>query len=135
MDALGSELAGRRYSFKLMNFVFKMMVLVFKMMIFVSMMMNFVAGTSAQGLLPSLFQGVYRNQIIVDPCDALPEGYTRDLTDEVFTDVFVQVQGAPTLEVALRAKVTFDELSGSNQVRFKMYSKTKTFSIETNDDL
>jgi uncharacterized UBP type Zn finger protein len=72
-------------------------------------------GTSARELLPSLFQGVYQNQIVVDPCAALPGGFTRNLADEVFTDVFVQVRGAPTLEAALRAKVTFDELSGANQ--------------------
>ena len=104
-------------------------------------------GTSARELLPLLFQGVYQNQIVVDPCDALPDGFTRNLADEVFTDVFVQVRqrqrqrqrqryrkremqrerggftgvyvvqvsGAHTLEASLRAKVTFDELSGANQ--------------------
>lgn len=72
-------------------------------------------GTSARDLLPSLFQGVYQNQIVVDPCDPLPDGFTRTLADEVFTDVFVQVRGAHTLETALRAKVTFDDLSGANQ--------------------
>eukprot|EP01043_Picozoa_sp_COSAG02_P038154 COSAG02_NODE_2922_length_7745_cov_5.498431_1_plen_434_part_00 len=72
-------------------------------------------GTSARELLPALFQGVYQNQIVVDPCDALPNGFTRNLADEVFTDVFVQVSGAHTLEAALRAKVTFDDLSGPNQ--------------------
>ncbi len=72
-------------------------------------------GTSARELLPSLFQGVYQNQIVVDPCDALPDGFTRNLADEVFTDVFVQVSGSHTLEAALRAKVTFDDLSGANQ--------------------
>eukprot|EP01045_Picozoa_sp_COSAG04_P046042 COSAG04_NODE_16460_length_498_cov_1.042607_1_plen_54_part_10 len=51
-----------------------------------------------RSLLPSLFQGVYANTILVDPCEALPSGHVRNLADEVFTDIFVQVRGAPSLE-------------------------------------
>ena len=75
-----------------------------------------LSGTSASDLLPEIFEGVFRNLIVCEAEGALPSGsVTKELPDEVFTDVFVQVRGQASLEQALRTRVTFEDLSGPNQ--------------------